>query len=206
MDTSRLARRSVIAGVGITALAACSSGKGSTEATDTDEAPPSEEAAPDASAIAEEVPLKEGEALVEIGEEFEDPVMGDAITVHSAIRNVVSDEAADLTEDDAEVVYLLVSVTLGDEYGHEVYDSDFSVPGNGDNYSGDLGPELQASGREVLVTGSQTVGDEVTGWAPIFVADRAPEYTAAFARPESKVLGSDDVVEGFTHEFTIPAA
>lgn len=178
-----------------------------------DDASPSEEettveATEEESEAADSPPADE--AAVEIGESFEDPDIGDSFEVISAVRGFPSEEEADLIADGGEVVLVEVKITPGEEYGGRISDGSFEISwDDGADYWSSktrmVADEMDAAGYPVLEDIARRDGGEHTGWIAFLVDEAADTYLMQYERPETEVIGSDEVLDAFTAEMEIPA-
>lgn len=150
----------------------------------------------------------EGGTPVEINAELTDPETGDTITIVSALRDVPSERDASYIEDGGEVVYLEISIEAGDQFGGAIGTNDFYIlyDGEEDRAKGTLRDEISAQGLEPLETFARRDGSSGNLWVALTVEGaRADTYTGAYIRPETEILGEDEVLPEFRGEFTIPA-
>lgn len=223
MNISRLTRRSAIAGLGLVALAACSSEDEEPAVAEDQPAPEDQEASDggeddqEASdgggedtaddADSEDAAPAGDETEVEIGHEFEDPETGDVFTVRSAVRNVDSEAGADVIAEGGEIIYLLVSVVPSDEFGGAISGRDFEIADGESSSStvGDLEEELESSDRDLWERPRRMDG-EFEGYIALMAETAADSYTVIYTRGEAEILGEDETIDEFSEEFEIPAA
>ncbi|HIW63342.1 MAG TPA: DUF4352 domain-containing protein [Candidatus Stackebrandtia excrementipullorum] len=150
------------------------------------------------------------ETLIEIGESFEDPDIGDTIEILSVVRHFPSKEEADLIADGGEVVLVEVKVAPGPEYGGRISEGNFKISWDDgadfwNNKTRMVADEMDAADYPVLEDVSRIDGGEHTGWIAFLVDEQADGYLLQYLRPESNVIGSDDVLDEFLVEVEIPA-
>lgn len=184
-------------------LSACSSSDDSepTDAATTEATTDVETEAPEE---AETTPVEE--TSIEIGESFTDPDIGDTIEVLSVVRGFASAE----TDEGGEAVLVEVKITPGEEYGGRISAGNFEISWDDgadfwNNKTRMVADEMDAAGYPVLEDISRIDGGEHTGWIAFLVDEQADTYVLQYIRPESNVIGSDDVLEEFLVEVEIPA-
>ena len=150
------------------------------------------------------------EALVEIAESFDDPDIGDTIQIVSAVRHFPSTEQADLIAHGGEVVLIEVTITPGTDFGGRISEGDFKISwDNGadfwNNKTRMVADEMNAADFPALEDIARRDGGEHTGWIAFLVDQQADTYLLQYTRPESKIIGSDEVLDEFLVEVEIPA-
>ncbi|MGP9694183.1 hypothetical protein ACT3TZ_06140 [Brachybacterium sp. AOP25-B2-12] len=148
-------------------------------------------------------------AELPVGAELRDEALGDTITIVSVLRDVATERQARAVERGGEVIYVQVAATPGTQYGGSITPSDFHInPGqpDEDNTTLTLEPEITAAGLTAFDSAPRRDGGNPSGWIALVAEKRKDTYTAAYIRPEAKVLGKDTVIPEFRGEFTIPAA
>ncbi|MFC7455965.1 hypothetical protein ACFQS2_02050 [Brachybacterium sp. GCM10030267] len=150
-----------------------------------------------------------GESVeVPIDETFTDEETGDEITVISAMRDMPSEHDSIYIEEGGEVLYLQIEVTPGEEFGGVVSMRDFFIQygDEEENAKSSLGEEISEAGYTEFERAPRRDGATEPAWIGFTVeGERQESYTAAYVRPETEILGEDETIPEFRHEFEIPA-
>ncbi|WP_054952799.1 hypothetical protein [Flaviflexus massiliensis] len=145
---------------------------------------------------------------VEINAEFVDEETSDKITIVQALRDVPSERDSVYIEEGGEVVYIEVQIEAGSDFGGSISSNDFYIQYDGeeDRAKGVLRDEISAQGLEPFENFSRRDGSSESLWLAFTIeGERADTYTGVYVRPETKILGEDQVLPEFRSEFTIPA-
>lgn len=146
---------------------------------------------------------------VQINKVFDDTVIGDKVTVISAIRGASYPSVADDIAEGSELVLLQVKITPSGDFGGIVSPSKFRLnkaDGDQERYNSKVEDEMAADGKKVLDAPRRD--GEATGWIAFLLDEdeKGATYTGVYTRDAAKILGEDKTLAEFTGEFEIPAA